>query len=426
MMGMIGDPAVRVSRLASGLTVVTETMSRVATVSLGAYVAAGTRHERPVENGVSHFLEHMAFKGTHRRSAARIAEEIENVGGHLNAYTARERTAYYAKVLAEDAELATDIIADILQHSVFDAEEFERERSVILQEIGQAHDTPDDLVFDRFQEAAYPGQPMGLPTLGTETTIRGMPREALVAFLRRHYAPERIVLAAAGAIEHDAFLDLVRSRFTDLPAGEAEPVLPARYTGGESREEDDLDQVHLVLGFPSVSFSDPDYYASLLLATLLGGGMSSRLFQEVREKRGLVYAISAFASAYDDSGLFGIYAGTGERELAELVPVVVSELTSVQRAVTGEELARAKAQVKASVLMALESTSSRCEQLAHQLLTWGRVIPTEETVARIEGVPAEQVSALARRLFRARPTLAAIGPISRLPSIETMSECLAA
>ncbi len=423
---MTNNPAIRVTRLPSGLTVVTETMPRVATVSLGAYVAAGTRHERAEENGVSHFLEHMAFKGTRRRTAAQIAEEIENVGGHLNAYTARERTAYYAKVLKEDAALATDIIADILQHSVFDAEEFERERGVILQEIGQANDTPDDLVFDRFQEAAFPGQPMGLPTLGTGETIRTMPREALLAFLRRHYAPERMVVAAAGAIEHETFLDLIRRHFTELPAGEAEPTHPARYIGGEAREEDDLDQVHLVLGFPSVSFSDPGYYASLLLATLLGGGMSSRLFQEVREKRGLVYAISAFASPYDDAGLFGIYAGTGERELAELVPVVVNELAAVQRAITEEELQRAKAQVKASVLMALESTSARCEQLAHQLLTWGRVIPTEETVARIEGVTREEVSALARRLFRARPTLAAIGPIARLPALDTLGERLAA
>ncbi|MFQ3622225.1 MAG: pitrilysin family protein [Acetobacteraceae bacterium] len=423
---MSTDPAIRVTRLASGLTVVTETMPRVETVSLGAYVSAGTRHEHEAENGASHFLEHMAFKGTRRRSAAQIAEEIENVGGHLNAYTARERTAFYAKVLKEDVALATDIIADILQHSVFDPEEFERERGVILQEIGQANDTPDDLVFDRFQEAAYPGQPMGLPTLGTERTIRAMPREALIGFMRRHYAPGRVVVAAAGAVTHEGFLDLVERQFRDLPAGGAEPPSPARYLGGEAREEDELDQVHLVLGFPSVAYTDPAYHASLLLATLLGGGMSSRLFQEVREKRGLVYAISSFAQPYDDGGLFGIYAGTGREQVRELVPVVAGELAAVQEAVSEEELRRAKAQVKASVLMALESTSARCEQLAHQISTWGRIVPTEETVARLEAVTAGEVQALARRMFRARPTLAAIGPIGALPQAGEIAERLAA
>ena len=423
---MSTDPAIQVTRLPSGLTVVTETMARVETVSLGAYVGAGTRHERAAENGVSHFLEHMAFKGTARRTAAEIAEEIEDVGGHLNAYTARERTAYYAKVLKEDAALATDILADILQHSVFDPEEFERERGVILQEIGQANDTPDDLVFDRFQETAYPDQPMGMPTLGTEATIGAMTREALIGFMRRHYAPSRIVVAAAGAITHEVFVNLVRRHFTALPAGAAEPDVPARYRGGERREQDDLDQVHLVLGFPAVAFTDPDYHAAMLLSTLLGGGMSSRLFQEVREKRGLVYAISSFVQPYRDDGLFGVYAGTGEEQVKELVPVVSAELAAVQRGVTEDELRRAKAQLKASALMALESTGARCEQLAHQIATWGRVVPTEETVARINAVTAEEVAAVARRMFRARPTLAAIGPIGALPSMGAIAERIAA
>ena len=417
---------IRTTRLPSGLTVVTETMPHVGTVSLGAYVAAGTRHERAEENGASHFLEHMAFKGTARRTAARIAEEIEDVGGHLNAYTARERTAYYAKVLRENAPLAADIIADILQHSVFDPEELERERGVILQEIGQANDTPDDIVFDYFQATAFPGQPMGLPTLGTEAVIRTMPREALISYMRRHYTPDRVVLAAAGAIEHEAFLDLVRTHFTDLPEGPAAPPAPAHYRGGEFREMRELDQVHLVLGFPAVSYADPQYHAALLLSMLLGGGMSSRLFQEVREKRGLVYAISSFLSPYHDGGTFGIYAGTGEAEAADLVPVVLGELAAVQRAVTEEELARARAQVKASLLMSLESTSARCEQIAHQIHTWGRVIPLEESLARLAAVTVEDVAATARRIFRAAPTLAAIGPVGRLPALPAIAEKLAA
>jgi predicted Zn-dependent peptidase len=417
---------IRTTRLPSGLTVVTETMPHVGTVSLGAYVAAGTRHERAEENGASHFLEHMAFKGTARRSAARIAEEIEDVGGHLNAYTARERTAYYAKVLKEDAALAADIIGDILQHSVFDAEEYERERGVILQEIGQANDTPDDIVFDHFQATAYPGQPMGLPTLGTEDVIKAMPREALISYMRRHYTSARVVVAAAGAITHEAMLDLAAKHFTALPEGSGEAAAEARYAGGEFREPQELDQVHLVLGFPSMAYTDPHYHAGLLLSTLLGGGMSSRLFQEVREKRGLVYAISSFLQPYVDGGTFGIYAGTGESEAAELVPVVLGELAAVQQAVTEDELARAKAQVKASLLMSLESTSSRCEQIAHHIHTYGRVVPMEETLAKLAAVTREDVAAAARRIFRGTPTLAAVGPVSKLPALPAIAEKLAA
>jgi predicted Zn-dependent peptidase len=420
------NEAVQVTRLSSGLTVVTERMDRVETVSLGAYVATGTRHELAEENGVSHFLEHMAFKGTERRSAADIAEEIEAVGGHINAYTAREQTAYYVKVLKEDTALAADIIGDILTHSAFDPEEVERERGVILQEIGQANDTPDDIIFDHFQETAFPRQPMGRPVLGTEQVIREMPRTALTGYMRRHYAASSVVVAAAGALDHEQMLDLVGQHFRDLPSEAPPPYLPGLYEGGEFRETRELDQVHIVLGFPSVAYGDPDYYPALLLSTLLGGGMSSRLFQEVREKRGLVYSIYSFAAPYMDGGLFGIYAGTGEREVDELVPVTLEELRKVQHQVSEPELARARAQVKASLLMSLESTGSRCEQLARQLQVFGRIIPTAETVAKINAVTLADVQRAAARLFRSRPTLAALGPASRVPALADIAEKLAA
>ncbi len=417
---------VRISRLPSGLTVATERMDRVETVSLGAYVAAGTRHEREEENGVSHFLEHMAFKGTERRSAAEIAEEIEAVGGHMNAYTAREQTAYFVKVLKEDTALAADIIGDIVTHSVFDREELERERGVILQEIGQANDTPDDIIFDHFQLTAFPGQPMGRPTLGTEPVISAMPREALLGFMGGHYAAGNIVVAAAGAVDHDRVVDLVTRHFADLRTDLPAPPPPGVYQGGEIREDRDLDQVHVVLGFPGVAYADPDYYAVLLLSTLLGGGMSSRLFQEVREKRGLVYSIYSFAAPYLDGGLFGIYAGTGEEQAAELVPVTLEELRKVRLEVSERELARARAQVKASVLMSLESTGSRCEQLARQLQVFGRVIPTSETVAKITAVTTDDILRAANRVFRARPTLAALGPAGKVPPLPHIAERLAA
>ena len=418
--------AVQISRLASGLTVITERMERVETVSLGAYVATGTRNETAAENGVSHFLEHMAFKGTERRSARRIAEEIEAVGGHINAYTAREQTAYYVKVLKEDTALAADIIGDILTHSTFEAEEFERERGVILQEIGQANDTPDDIIFDHFQERAFPAQPMGRPTLGTEAIIRRLGRDSLVGYMQRHYAASNSVVAAAGALEHADVVGLVERHFADLRPKTMPVAEAARYQGGEFREARELDQVHIVLGFPSVAYGDADYYPALLLSTLLGGGMSSRLFQEIREKRGLVYSIYSFTAPYMDGGLFGIYAGTGEHEAEELVPVVIEELRRVQQDADEPELARARAQVKASVLMSLESTSSRCEQLARQWQVFGRVIPTEETVTRINAVTLDDIARVAARLFRAPPTLAALGPAGKVPGLPSIADRLAA
>jgi predicted Zn-dependent peptidase len=419
------DP-IRVTRLDNGLTVVSERMERVETVSFGAYVATGTRHEAAQENGVSHFLEHMAFKGTARRSAAAIAEEIENVGGHINAYTAREQTAYYVKVLKEDFALGADIIGDILTHSTFEADELERERGVILQEIGQANDTPDDIIFDHFQETAYPDQPMGRPVLGTEKLIRAMRRDTLMGYMKRHYTTHNTVIAAAGNLQHDHLLDLVQEHFADLPSLPPQPPEPGLYRGGEFREARDLDQVHIVLGFPAPAYGTADYYPSLLLSTVLGGGMSSRLFQEIREKRGLVYSIYAFTQPFNDAGVFGIYAGTGESEAGELIPVTLDELRKVQHEVTEAELARARAQVKSGLLMSLESTGSRCEQIARQMQVFGRIIPVAETVGRIDQVSVGDVQRAAAAIFHGAPTLAVMGPAGHVPALSHLAQTLAA
>jgi predicted Zn-dependent peptidase len=417
---------VEITTLPSGLTVLTERMDRVETVSFGAYIGAGTRHETAAENGVAHFLEHMAFKGTATRTAVDIAEAVEDVGGHINAYTSREQTAYYVKMLKEDLGLGVDIIGDILCHSIFEPEELERERGVILQEIGQANDTPDDIVFDHFQSAAYPSQPMGRPVLGTETIIRNMKREALPGFMNAHYTPENMVIAASGNLRHEQVVELVGQHFADLPNAVRHEPMPADYTGGEYREDRDLDQAHLVLGFNAPGYGEPDYYPAMLLSTLLGGGMSSRLFQEIREKRGLVYSIYSFTAPAQDGGLFGIYAGTGESEAAELMPVTLEELGKVQHQVTGVELRRAKAQLKAGLLMSLESTGSRCEQLARQWQIFGRVIPAFETVAKIEAVTEADVHAAAAKIFRQRPTIATIGPIGQVPKLAAIIDRLAA
>jgi predicted Zn-dependent peptidase len=417
---------VSITTLPSGLTILTERMDRVETVSFGAYIGAGTRHEMAAENGVAHFLEHMAFKGTASRSAIDIAEAVENVGGHINAYTSREQTAYYVKLLKEDLALGVDIIGDILCHSSFEPEELERERGVILQEIGQANDTPDDVVFDHFQSAAYPSQPMGRPVLGTEAIIRGMKREALPGFMAAHYTPENMVISACGNLEHTQVVELVQEHFRDLPKAERGTPMPADYTGGEYREARDLDQAHIVLGFASPGYGEPDYYPAMLLSTLLGGGMSSRLFQEIREKRGLVYSIYSFTSPALDGGLFGIYAGTGESEAAELMPVTLEELDKVQHHVTAAELNRARAQLKAGLLMSLESTGSRCEQIARQFQIFGRIIPASETVAKIEAVTEADIRAAAAKIFRQRPTLATIGPIAQVPKLSAIIDRLAA
>jgi len=418
---------VEITTLPSGLTVLTERMDRVETVSFGAYIGAGTRHETAAENGVAHFLEHMAFKGTASRSAVDIAEAIENVGGHINAYTSREQTAYYVKLLKEDLGLGVDIIGDILCHSSFEPEELERERGVILQEIGQANDTPDDIVFDHFQSAAYPSQPMGRPVLGTEAIIRGMKRDALPGFMRSHYTPQNMVVAASGKLEHAQVVDLVAKHFADLPQGASQDQpMPADYLGGEYREARELDQAHIVLGFESPGYGEPDYYPAMLLSTLLGGGMSSRLFQEIREKRGLVYSIYSFTAPAADGGLFGIYAGTGESEAAELMPVTLEELAKVQHHVTAAELNRARAQLKAGLLMSLESTGSRCEQVARQWQIFGRIIPASETVGKIEAVTEADIRAVAAKIFRTRPTLATLGPIAQVPNLSNIIDRLAA
>ncbi len=417
---------IELSHLKNGLQIATDRIETVDTVSLGIWVDVGTRHEPAEINGVAHFLEHMAFKGTERRNALAIAEEIEAVGGHLNAYTSRESTAYYAKVLKEDVPLALDILADILQHSTFEPEELERERTVILQEIGQANDTPDDIIFDHFQECAFPDQAMGRPVLGRPEIIRRLGRDQVTTYLRDHYGARGMVLAAAGNLDHSRIVKLAEQLFADLPADRPVKTEAARYSGGEHREERDLEQLHLVLGFPGLTLTDPDFYAGSVLATAFGGGMSSRLFQEIRERRGLVYTIHCFGHSYRDGGLFGIYAGTGEEEAAELVPALCEEARKLADGLRPIELARAKTQLKAGLLMSLESTSTRCEQLAQHLLIHGTPFDPAEIVHRIEAVDDAAISRVVERWHTAQPTLTALGPLSRLEDFERVRARLAA
>jgi predicted Zn-dependent peptidase len=417
-------PDHRETRLANGLVVVTEAMPHVATVALGVWVGAGARDEREDEHGLSHLLEHMAFKGTARRSAQAIAEDIENVGGDINAATSVEYTCYTARVLGEDIGLALDVLGDILTASTFDPAELERERGVILQEIAAVEDTPDDLVGDLFVETAYPGQPLGRPILGRPETVSAFTPDAIRAFVDRHYRPGRMVIAAAGAVEHEAVVDAAHRFFGGMPEGAGPDAPPAAYRGGETRLERKHEQVNVMLGLPGRSFRDRDYYATQLFAQALGGSISSRLWQEVREKRGLAYSVDAFHWPFSDTGLFGLAAGVSKADARPFMEVAIDTLRETAESLTEAELARAKAQVKVGLLAALETPAGRIERLARQTLAWGRIVPMGELVERVEAVDLDTARAAGAALLAGAPTLAAVGPLKGLPKLEAVAQRL--
>jgi len=406
---------IKFSTLKNGLRIATDTLPSVETVSLGIWVGAGSRFETKENNGVAHFLEHMAFKGTKKRNAIQIAEEIENVGGIINAYTSREVTAYYAKVLKNDTRLALDILSDILQNSTFDPEEMEREREVIIQEIGQSKDTPDDIIFDHFQEAAYPNQPFGRPILGPSSLIKKMPRETLITFMNNLYTPDNMILVASGNVDHDTLVKQAEDCLSGIPEKKQPSPEGAIFKGGEYREDRKLEQLHTLFGFEGDSVTSDHYYTTVLYSTILGGGMSSRLFQEIREKRGLVYTIYSFMNANSDAGLFGIYAGTGEKGSKTLMDVTLVELEKMTHTVKEEELHRAKAQVKASLLMGLESTNNRARRIAHNVLTHDRFIGIDEIIDKIDSIGVEEVQNYGTELIKRPKVFAALGPIGSLP-----------
>ncbi|MEM1273391.1 MAG: pitrilysin family protein [Pseudomonadota bacterium] len=419
--------SVHTHTLPNGLRIVTEHMPGLQSAALGLWVSAGGRHERADENGIAHFLEHMAFKGTARRNAQSIAEEIEDVGGYINAYTSREATAYYARVLKDDVPLALDLIADIVLNPAFDPHEIEVERGVILQEIGQANDTPDDIIFDWLQEAAYPEQPLGRTILGETQRVRGFARGDFQRFVAQHYGPGQLILSAAGAVDHDAIVRLAEAQFAHLTAQPVIAAAPARFHGGERRELKGLEQAHFTLALEAPGYRSDDVYAAQIFATALGGGMSSRLFQEIRERRGLCYTIFAQVASYDDTGMLTIYSGTGADDLPELARLTIDELRRAADGLTMAELDRARAQMKAGMLMGLESPSARAERLARHVAIWNRVPPLQEAIARIDAVTLEGLRDLAGGLAGAgKSAMALYGPVENAPSLAHISERLAA
>jgi predicted Zn-dependent peptidase len=414
--------SVRSTTLPNGMTVLTDDMPHLESASMGIWVKSGSRSETKAEHGISHMLEHMAFKGTSTRNSLEIAEAIENVGGDLNAATSVEHTGYFARVLKDDVALAGDILSDILQNSLFDQAELDREQQVIVQEIGAARDNPDDHVFDLFQSAAYPDQPIGRSILGTVDSVRSFSPDTIRAYMDRNYVGDRMVICAAGNVDHDALVDIAGERFQDLkPSGAPEPV-KAEYVGGEERLLSDHEQAHIVLGLEGRAYNSDGFYAAQILASILGGGMSSRLFQEVREKRGLCYSVYAFHWAFADSGIFGVAASTGEDEVTDLLPVVLEELQKATETISDEEVIRVRNQIRAGLLMSLESPSSRAGQLARQQILWGRPIPLLETVERINRITADRVKLIATQIFDAgKVSLAGIGPVANLPDYQTIA-----
>ncbi len=393
--------------LDNGIRVVSHEMKDHRSVSLGIWVENGSRHESAPQNGISHFIEHLLFKGTERRTAAQIAEEMDAVGGVINAFTSKEQTCYYAKVRDENVPLAIDLLSDIFLHSSFDPEEIERERSVILQEISQTEDTPDDYVHDLFSADFFKDHPIARPICGRQETVSRFQRQDFVDFFHTRYRPGRVVVSAAGNIAHDALVDAMTMRLGAV--GDGEPPVQAILDGerkpqmgaGVYPHVKDLEQAHLCLGMAGVAQSDPERYAVHVLNTLLGGGMSSRLFQEIREKRGKAYSVYSFSSSYKDVGYLGVYAGTSVESAEEVVDLIVKELNKLAAGeVSEDELTRTRGQLVGSMLLGLESTDSWMSHIARNEIYYGQTVTTEEICQRIRAVARDDVIRLADRLFR--------------------------
>lgn len=402
--------APRIAILDNGLRIVTDQMAHLATTSLGVWVAAGSRDEAETENGLSHFLEHMAFKGTAKRSARDIAEQFEALGGELNAATGHESTAFYARVLSGDEAAALDILADILLQPAFAEDEFHRERDVILQEISAIQDSPEDVTFDGLHETAFPGQPLGRPIIGTAGRLLGYLPHHLRAFLGRHYVTENMVVSAAGGVDHEAFVRHAEALFGGLPRQPSRRGPEARYVGGVSASGRVFEQAHLALGLPGPFYGDDAYFVAQVFSGVFGGGMSSRLFQEVREKRGLCYSIYASVWSLRDTGMTYLHAATAPELMDELSDVVAKEFHDMCQTPPSEtEVDRAKAQLKVGLVSALESSAARAEQMARHLIGFGRLFSADELIARVEAVSRQEVLAYAQDIARGRTTVSIAG-----------------
>jgi predicted Zn-dependent peptidase len=390
------------AELPNGVQIVTEKMPHVRSASLGIWLGTGSRAEVPARNGIAHFIEHMVFKGTRKRSAEEIAQSVDSVGGMLDAFTAKEMTCFNAKVLDEHLPIAVDVLSDLVLHPRFDDADIAKEKQVVLEEIKMEEDNPEYLIHELFTQSFWRGHPLGRPILGTAETVSSFTRDALVECFEEWYSPNRVLVTAAGNLEHGQLVNLVAREFdcAARPAKAAFATPPEAHACVEHRDKRELEQIHIVLGVPSYPLAHERRYAASLLNVILGGGMSSRLFQNIRERQGLAYTIESDISPYTDTGVFSVYAGTSRESAAQLIRSVCDEFRQAREdGVSAEELRRAKDHLKGSMMLSLESTSARMSNLARQAMYLHRFISLDELLASIEAVTREEVQAIARDFF---------------------------
>lgn len=400
----------KLHRLKNGLRVYIDPMPSLETAAIGVWAQAGSVDEQDNEHGVAHLLEHMAFKGTSRRSARDIAEEIENIGGYLNAATSHQRTGYYARVLKDDIETGLDVLADILQDPLFDEAELAKEKEVVVQEIGEAADTPDDVVFEMLQEATWDGHTLARPILGTPDTVRAQTPGSLRGFMGRHYCADTMVIAVAGRVEVDTFLPMAEKYFSDIPIAQSKESRSAPgFVGGSRHDDRDIEQTHMALALPGVSSRHEDFFATRIFADALGGGMSSRLFQTIREERGLAYSVYAFADSYDDCGLVGAYVGADATQVTAAAKLIREAIEDMSTTVTQGEIDRVRAMLRASLMMSLESPAARIESAPGQLFTFGKILTPDYVTEQLDAVTLDDIRRCAARALGGPHSVAIVG-----------------
>lgn len=398
------------SKLNNGLNIVTYSMPHVNSVSINIIVKVGSRYESREEAGISHFLEHMAFKGTKTRSSIEIAKEFDSIGGHFNAYTSRENTVYYTKVLKQHAKQAINILADILQNSLFAEEDIKKELSVISQEIAGVKDCPDDLVFENFYELAYKNHPLGRSILGTYDNIAKFDKTSFQEYINKHYCAENIYISIAGNINHTESVNIAKNLFSSFPSKSSRKQEKSRYSGGFSAIEKPLEQTTIALGFESVSYQNlKDFYHAQILSIILGGGLSSRLFQTIREKYGLAYGIGSGVNAFCDSGIFSIYAAADHRNVMMMIDKIVKEINKIKVNISQDELDRAKAQIESNIYMAEEKTEYKSEEVGKNFALFGKYFPAKQVIDIISATQIEDLKSSANKIFSTPPTLATVG-----------------
>ena len=398
------------SKTSNGINVVTYSMEHVNSVTINVIVKVGSRYESEQESGISHFLEHMAFKGTNNRTATEIAIEFDTIGGHFNAYTSRENTVYYTKVLSQHTKQAMTILADILQNSVFSSDEITKEFNVISQEIAEVKDNPDDLVYEKFYKLAYPNQPLGRSILGTVENIAKFDKPAFTSYMSKHYTANNIVISIAGKINHDDAVHLVEQLFSSFSESEKRSCMTAQYKGGIEIIEKDLEQTTIALGFEGVSYSNIEtFYHAQILSIIFGGGLSSRLFQKIREELGLAYSIGSWLNSYSDSGIFSIHAATDHSNVESVLDNINNEIDKIRINISEEELIRAKSQIESNIYMAEERPEYKSEEIGKNFSIFGKYFTVKEVMKIINSTQNNDLVKSAEKIFSSQPTLSIIG-----------------